>query len=286
MTCSRARARSWAARLSGALALAALLPVLARCTTHQDGTAVEIGVMHLPGADTQAAANPAGAERSFTTDRGYAITLQKAYVVLSRVELLPCEQARLWQELRGLLGPSIAYAHVASTPTVLGVPHVIDLMDKDNSVVSLARMEPPAGQYCKTRIWIDQADRDAVDLPLDVPMVGRAVYLEGNYLSPNGGTQQHHFRYYTSQQSYQEVGFVDTRDKPATLELSSNHLMGELRMELGYYAVLDGMEMVEADYEPNAFQAVRNLLANARAVLPGSGSPAITNQSSASAVRQ
>lgn len=261
-------------RLRAQLAPAALLSVLllAQCTTHEDGIAVDVGVARSKAADADGGA--AAESDELTTDLGYRVRLQHAYLVLSRVELLPCTQARLWPALRSLLGTQVAYAHGFSTPTVWAVPQVLDLLDTSSRIVSVARMQPPPDDYCQARIWIDVADADAVALPADVPMVGHSIALEGSFAAPDESAW-HPFRYVTSGLDHVDLSFVNGEGKTVQLSLSSSHLRAEVHLELGYRAILDGLELVDGDYEPLAASAVRNVLSHARAMVLARGTDAL-----------
>ena len=161
MTCD---ARSTAGLFAIACALA-----LSACSMHEDGITVQIGVTRAAQARASDAGQTtaAAARSTLVTDSDETVHFDHAYVVLSRVELLACTTASRRTRIEELLGPSIAYAHGISSPTVWAVPTVLDLLDDSAHGLPVARMQPPPGEYCAARITLDQADADAVNLPTE-----------------------------------------------------------------------------------------------------------------------
>lgn len=263
-------------KLDASCALAALLGVCALlgCSERTEGMALELGVMHHPGQGLEAVQYPAGAERGFITDRGYGVVLRRAQVVIGRVELRPCEAGALASLLRSasaLLSPvSVAHAHGGSSPTMVAVPTVLDLLDEDRNTISLARMEPPPGAYCSAVVRVDVADADAVGAPADGSMLGRSARVEGVFVGP-GDSDEHAFQYHAELPDEVELAFVDARGEARAIELSGTSRVAELRIELGYYAMLDGIELSEPDELVDGFRVIRNLLSGARAVVADAG---------------
>lgn len=234
--------------------------------------------MHHPGDGHEQVHYPAGAERGFVTDQGYGVVLQQAYLVVSRVELLPCDPSaaqRVLGAVGKLLRPvSVARAHGLSSPTVLATPHVVDLMDEDRNILSMARMEPPPGQYCGVRLSVEAADADAVGLPappddpeaIDIDMIGRSLALAGRFVVP-GEQRSRDFLIESDASDEVELAFVSTGGQPTRLTLSASRLNAELRLEVAYYHMLDGVPLIASEPELQARTTLRNLLGGARAVI-------------------
>jgi hypothetical protein len=260
--------------LPGLLAWALCAWALLGCSERTEGMALELGVMHHPGEGLDTVRYPAGAERGFITDQGYGVVLRRAHVVIGRVELQRCEQSMVTSVLRGvgtLLSPvSIAHAHGGSSPTVVAVPTVLDLLDEDRNTISLARMEPPPGSYCSAVVRVDVADADAVGAPADGSMLGHSARVEGVFVGP-GDSDERAFQYHTELPDEVELPFVDARGEATAIELSGTSRVAELRIELGYYAMLDGIELTEPDELVDGFRVIRNLLTQARAVVADDG---------------
>jgi len=104
--------------LTGAIVLALVFP---HCVMVTDG--IEVDVVY------EAAAMP----QAVLTDMGYRVKLDRALISLGRVELLECDNfvLQVWR----LFVPGRAKAHEESTPTSLGVPMIIDLMESSGAVL-------------------------------------------------------------------------------------------------------------------------------------------------------
>ncbi len=152
-----------------AIALGVLLQLVGTpsCTDSSSGLAVDVEL--TPPA-----------KRSFETDRGYTVVLERAYLTVGSVELFECDSAES-SLLELPWGPRVAFAHSVSTPTRLGVPQVVSLTDEGTSPLSLGSFGPPPGAYCSLTLGFEPADADAEHLPDDVELVGVTLWLEGSY---------------------------------------------------------------------------------------------------------
>ncbi|MDH3200303.1 MAG: hypothetical protein OEM15_05355 [Myxococcales bacterium] len=147
----------------GAIALTLVLP---NCTMVTDG--IEVDVAYRAPATPQAV----------RTDMGYHVKLDRALIAVGRVELLECDNfaRRLW----GLFVPGRARAHEESTPTSLGVPMIIDLMESSGTPLFAGTLRPPPGRYCGIRVVSAPADADAIgSTPERTEMLKNSVLLEG-----------------------------------------------------------------------------------------------------------
>lgn len=134
-------------RAAASCVLVALLPQCMRVT---DG--IEVDVSYQP------VATPA----QIRTDLGYRVQLDRALFVVGQIELIRCDNfvASLW----GLFTPGRAKAHVLETPTSLGEPLVLDLMESVGAAQYAGTMKPPPGRYCGVRVVGMPADGDAIGL--------------------------------------------------------------------------------------------------------------------------
>ena len=130
-----------------ALLSAAALP---RCMQVSDG--IEVDVAYQP------VATPA----QVRTDMGYRVHLERALIAVGKVELIECDNfvLGLWE----LVAPARARAHESATPTSLGVPLVVDLMEGAGVLMFAGTLRPPPGRYCGIRVLGMPADDDAVGL--------------------------------------------------------------------------------------------------------------------------
>lgn len=147
----------------GAMMLTLALP---HCTMVTDGIEVDIAY--------QAPATP----QAVRTDLGYRVKLDRALIALGRVELLKCDNFA--RQLWGLFAPGRARAHEESTPTSLGVPMIIDLMESSGALLFAGTLRPPPGRYCGIRVVLAPADADAIgSTPERAEMLENSVVLEG-----------------------------------------------------------------------------------------------------------
>jgi hypothetical protein len=113
-----------------------------------------------------------------SANQGGEVTLSRALVTLSSVELLPCPSAT-GQLLRWLSPIGSAWAHGVTTPRRLGVPNVIDLRAEQGRLVTLGQLLPPAGRYCQARVTFGPIDADGAVASGFPEMKGSSMDLVG-----------------------------------------------------------------------------------------------------------
>lgn len=150
------------------------------CSHSHEGIEVQVGLWVHSAAETtmtlSAGLSPLHEGHlhvdPFENDEGYLITLDRAFIVVTSVELVPCGN---------LDAEAIGPVHVPSTPLKSGIPVVADVSEIIGEEYPVAELAPPVGEYCAIRIQIGPADDDAEGLPDDPDMVGLSIYLEGEY---------------------------------------------------------------------------------------------------------
>ena len=154
-------------RFSLALAITVLCTAaLPQCMRVTDGIEVDLAYLTEP------------TPFEIRTDLGYRIRLERALVAVGQVELVRCDKvvADLW----GLLGAAPARAHVLDTPTRLGEPLVLDLMEGAGTSEYAGTMKPPPGRYCGIRLVGMPADADAPGLDEKTQeMIEHTVLVQG-----------------------------------------------------------------------------------------------------------
>jgi hypothetical protein len=149
--------------IAAALLSAASLPHCMRVT---DG--IEVDVAYQP------AATPA----QVRTDLGYRVHLKRALIVIGQVELLRCDNFVL--DLWEFVAPARARAHEFTSPTSLGVPLVIDLVESSGVPLFAGTLRPPPGRYCGIRVVGMPADQDAEGLTdANLDMMQHSVLITG-----------------------------------------------------------------------------------------------------------
>lgn len=214
------------------------------------GTDVQFNAQHLASTAPQGA----GAKTVINTE-GVTVTLNKAYVTLWSVEMqTDCSAssfAALGEGLLEFLIPS-ASAHADDSPTLLGTPHVINLLTADSDVLALGNLSPAAGDYCGVEAALFPADEDAVGLPTDVNMDGKTLYIEGTYQVGSGDATS--FTIDLSTRALEKgLSF------PALLQLSSSHLTDSRTIKLSYERWFDGLDFAQIDTAGQQDQVLTNV---------------------------
>jgi hypothetical protein len=130
------------------------------------------------GIEVDVAYHPEATPAQIRTDMGYRVALERALIVVGKVELIRCDNSvvDLWE----LIVPGRARAHVLDTPTSLGVPLIIDLMESAGTPRFAGTMKPPPGRYCGLRVLGMPADPDAVGLTNEnLEMMQHSVLIAG-----------------------------------------------------------------------------------------------------------
>lgn len=119
----------------------------------------------------------------YTTDLGYRVEIEAAYLSVTAIELVPCPSLGLQI---GPLAPR-ARAHTTSTPVRSGEPQVVDLMGSLGLPVSLGTLTPPSDIYCSLELTLAPADVDAAGLAAAPEMEGQSLMIEA-LITPSGGS--------------------------------------------------------------------------------------------------
>ena len=226
-----------------------LLLALSACGAREEGLQLHLQLALRPVGDAQVE----GTTRHFTTDGGDRISLSRAHVTLSSVELFPCatSSARRWWHWLSPLGT--AHAHSTSSPRRLGVPHVLGLEQPDGEVRVLGTLRPPPGSYCRARLVFGPADADAEGLATaGADMEGKTLLLEGELLPAGGGSAQP-FR-------LEGNGLASIELSLEGLSLDEDTPKASRTIHLAYDRWLDGVALATAGA---ADQVLRNLAESA-----------------------
>ncbi len=154
-----------------------------------------LGIMSLPqcmrvtdGIEVDVAYQPAATPAQVRTDMGYRVRLERALIVVGRVELVRCDNfvSELWE----LVAPARARAHEFTSPTSLGVPLVIDLVESSGAALFAGTLRPPPGRYCGMRVVGMPADQDAAGLTdQNLEMMQHSVLISGQVEDETTGEQ-------------------------------------------------------------------------------------------------
>ncbi|MFY0522529.1 hypothetical protein ACN28I_04735 [Archangium gephyra] len=225
-----------------------LLLALCACGAREEGIRLHLGLDFRPTSPALAE----GFARQFTNSQGDRITLDRAHITLSSVEIIPCQTSSAWRWLRRLSPIGTAEAHEANTPRRLGTPHVSGLERPDGEPWALGTLQPPPGSYCRARLVFAPADADAEGLTPGVDMEGRTLLLEGRVLPASGGPERP-FRLESASLTNAEVWLEGLSLTPDALEASRT-------LHLAYDRWLDGVDPASPGA---AEQVLRNVAGSA-----------------------
>ncbi|MBN1207957.1 MAG: hypothetical protein JXB05_24045 [Myxococcaceae bacterium] len=218
--------------------------LLASCGSREEGARLHLGLAHLAARSAEAE----GTTRHFTNDQGDHITLSRAHVTLSSVEISPCPASAARRWLREFAPIGTAHAHSESSPLRLGTPHVNSLDRPDGEPLALDTLRPPPGRYCRVHLIFGPADADAEGLPGDGTMEGRTLILEGAVI-PAGGGDSRPFRLESAGVAHAELSFDG-------LTLSPEELESHQLITLAYDRWLDGSSPLAPDAATRALQNI------------------------------
>ena len=214
------------------------LLLISACSSTEStpGTEVHAHVTHLPpaAANVTETATPG---KQFVNDQGVTIELTSAYLTLSEMQIrTDCSVspfARLLEAVYDLVLP-VANAHTESTPTKLGEPLVVNVLNPDTEELEFGHFSPAAGSYCGITVHMHPADADSRGLPTTLSMIGQVLHLEGNY---SVGGPQIAFTVETAvEPEHADIAF------PATINLSASNLSGEAHLNIEYNNWFDGFD--------------------------------------------
>lgn len=235
--------------VSRGLLLAALGAGLGGCGAREEGVRLHLSLDFRPEREASVAST--SLTRQFTTPQGAHVTLSRASLTLSSVEIFPCETSSAWRWLQALWPIGTAEAHELGSPRLLGVPHVSGLGLEDGEPLELGTLHPPPGSYCRARLVFAPADDDAQGLDTQGDMVGRTLLLEGEFL-PASGEPARAFHLETPSLINAEVRLEGLSLTPEALEASRT-------LHLAYDRWLDGVDPASPDA---AEQVLRNVAAS------------------------
>ncbi len=221
------------------------------------GTDVHTHLTHLPPATTVTTTTTG---KQFVNDQGVSIELTSAYLTLSEMNLrTDCSVspfARLLDAVYELVVP-VAHAHTESTPTKLGTPLVVNLLNPDNEELEFGHFSPAPGNYCGITVHMHPADADARNLPTTISMIGLVLHIEGNYSVSVSGPQIAFTVDVALEPEHADIVF------PANIALSEANLTDEIHLNIEYNTWFDGFNATDINnLLLNDLTAITQLLDN------------------------
>ena len=220
------------------------------CGAREEGTRLHLGLDFRPARPASAV----GTSRVFLTGQGERITLRRAHVTLSSVELFACQTGSAWRWLRMLSPVGTAHAHSEGSPRKLGTPHVVGPgagpVLADGVARTLGTLNPPPGRYCRAHLVFAPADADAEGLDAASDMVGRTLRLEGEWTPAGGGAARPFV--------LESAGVLNADVALEGLELTPEALEASRVLHLAYDRWLEGVDLA-AGGDAASERALRNV---------------------------
>lgn len=229
-----------------AIALWSVL-ALPHCSRFTDG--IEVDVAYQP------AATPA----QIRTDMEYRVALNEAMIAVGKVELIRCDN--FVTDLVGLFTPARAKAHVFDTPTSLGEPLVLDLMESAGTPLFAGTMKPPPGRYCGIRVLGMPADEDAVGLTPENPeMMEHSVLITGSVVDTTSGEESNLIA-----RIWEVIDCEMLFDRPLVFD---SPIAETVSIQIDHTSWFDGIDFAAESQDAVQRQVTENVRSSLKAVLP------------------
>jgi len=211
------------------------------------------------GIEVDVAYQPAATPAAVRTDTGYRVRLERALIVVGKVELLRCDNFVL--DLWELVAPARAKAHEFSSPTSLGVPLVIDLMESAGVPLFAGTLRPPPGSYCGLRVLGMPADQDAEGLTDEtLDMMQNSVLIAGQVEDESTGEETPLLA------RIWEVLDCEMRfDRPLVFD---SPVLESVSIQIDHTSWFDGIDFALQDSNAVQQQITENVRSSLQAVLP------------------
>lgn len=211
------------------------------------------------GIEVDVAYQPAATPAAVRIDTGYRVRLERALIVVGKVELLRCDNfvLNLWE----LVAPARAKAHEFSSPTSLGVPLVIDLMESAGVPLFAGTLRPPPGSYCGLRVLGMPADQDAEGLTDEtLDMMQNSVLVAGQVEDESTGEETPLLA------RIWEVLDCEVRfDRPLVFD---SPVLESVSIQIDHTSWFDGIDFALQDSNAVQQQITENVRSSLQAVLP------------------
>ena len=211
------------------------------------------------GIEVDVAYQPAATPAAVRTDMGYRVRLERAMIAVGRVELIRCDNFVL--DLWKLVRAPRAKAHEFSSPTSLGVPLVIDLMESAGVPLFAGTLRPPPGRYCGIRVIGMPADQDAEGLTGEnLDMMEHSVLIAGRVEDAEGVDQSALLA-----RIWEILPCEMKFDRPLIFD---RPVLESISIQIDHTTWFDGIDFALQDSPSVQQQINENIRSSLRAVLP------------------
>jgi hypothetical protein len=211
------------------------------------------------GIEVDVIYQPAATPVQVRTDMGYSVRLERALIAVGKVELIRCDNfvVDLWK----LVAPARAKAHELATPTSLGVPLVIDLMESAGTPLFAGTLRPPPGRYCGIRVSGMPADDDAEGLTEEnLDMMQHSVLIAGQVEDTATGDVAPLLA-----RIWEVLECEMLFDRPLVFD---SPVLESVSIQIDHTSWFDGIDFALQDSDAVQQQITENVRSSLRAVLP------------------
>ena len=211
------------------------------------------------GIEVDVAYQPESTPAQIRTDMGYRVALDRALLVVGKVELIQCDN--FVADLLDFFAPARAKAHAFDTPTTLGEPLVIDLMESSGTPQYAGTMKPPPGRYCGIRVLGMPADQDAVGLTDEnLEMMQHSVLIKGRVVDTT-----------SDEESPLAAGIWEVLDCEMLFDrplVFDSPALERVSIQIDHTSWFDGIDFALQSEDAVQQQITENVRSSLRAVLP------------------
>lgn len=188
--------------------------------------------------------------RVFKNNLDYYITLKAGYVTVSKISLNRCDSAL-----------TVGNAQTTQTPAGQqpSLPVVESILRADFEPLAVANLQPSPGSYCNLFVSLEPATADAVRLPNDTDVVGKTLYLQGEYVSPGSG-QAVPFEISSDRLATQAVPFHNAKGEDIKLNFTGENDPKEAIIGMAYDGWLDNVDFAKMNELVRAKTVMDNML--------------------------
>lgn len=187
--------------------------------------------------------------RVLKNNLGYHITLKAGYITVSKISLTRCD-------------PVLKVDNAQTQTSAMqqpGLPVVESLLRADFEALAVGSLQPSSGSFCNLFVSLEPATADAMRLPNNTDMVGKTLYLRGEYVSPGSG-QAVPFEISSDQLAAQTVPFHNTKGKDIRLNFTGENAPKEVIIGIAYDGWLDNVDFAKMHESVRAKTVMANIL--------------------------
>jgi hypothetical protein len=211
------------------------------------------------GIEVDVAYRPEATPAAVRTDMDYRVRLERALIAVGRVELIECDN--FVRDLWNLVTPARARAHEFSSPTSLGVPLVIDLMESAGTPLFAGTLRPPPGRYCGIRVVGMPADDDAEGLTEEnLDMMEHSVLIAGQVEDTTTGEETPLLA-----RIWEVLECEMLFDRPLVFD---NPILESVTIQIDHTKWFDGIDFALQGSDAVRQQITENVRSSLQAVLP------------------